>query len=319
MNPEPTLKQLRYLAALADHGHFGRAADACHVTQSTLSAGLRELERLLGVALVDRTTRSVVFTPLGRETVARARRVLDEVDGLAEAVRAAGEPLSGPLAMGVIPTISPFLLPHVMPGLRRALPELKLFLKEDLTDRLVEEALAGRLDVLLLALPCAHDGLDATVLFEDDFAMACRRDHPLAAAAEVTAADLDAAALLLLQDGHCLRDHALAACGLGDRGERGPFEATSLHTLVQMVDNGMGVTLLPRLAIDGGILEGTGLVVRPLAAPGNARRIGLAWRHGTRRADEFRLLADMLVRLRSGEARACKAADKTAIPSAVQA
>jgi len=297
MNAEPTLKQLRYLTVLADEGHFGRAADACHVTQSTLSAGIRELERQLGAALVDRTTRSVVFTPLGRETAARARRILDEVDGLVDAARAAQAPLSGPLRLGVIPTISPFLLPRLLPDLRRAFPDLKLYLKEDLTDRLVEDALAGRLDVLLLALPCAHEGLDTTVLFDDAFAVACRRDHPLAAAGEVTADALDREALLLLQDGHCLRDHALAACGLGDRGERGPFEATSLLTLVQMVDNGLGLTLLPRLAIDAGILEGTDLVVRPLAAPGNARRIGLAWRHATRRADEFRLLAGTLAEL----------------------
>jgi LysR family hydrogen peroxide-inducible transcriptional activator len=301
----PTLKQLRYLTALAEERHFGRAAAACRVTQSTLSAGIRELETALRAALVDRTSRAVVFTPLGEETVRRAREILVLAEELTEAARAAAEPLSGPLHLGVIPTISPFLLPRIMPPLRRALPRLQLYLREDMTHRLTAEVEAGRLDAAVLALPCDCGPLETVTLFDDPFALACRRDHPLAGRPAVDLPRLADEPLLLLQDGHCLRDHALAACGLADRRQRNAFEATSLHTLVQMVDNGLGITLLPRLALDAGILKGTELVARPLAGDGAASRgIGLGWRRGTRRAGEFRLLAEKIA-----EAAAATASD----------
>lgn len=290
----PTLKQLRYLVALADAGHFGKAAEACFVTQSTLSAGVQELEALLGAALVDRTKRQVVFTPLGEETVARARRILAEAEDLALAAKAAQEPLTGPLRLGVIPTISPFLLPRVLPALRRAFTKLKLYLKEDLTARLCEQLATGQLDVVLLALPYECGNVETLDLFEDRFLVACRRDSPLAAEPRIPAKSLARDTLLLLEDGHCLRDHALTACRLARPPEGAAFAATSLHTLVQMVASGLGVTLLPALAVDGGILKGTDLVVRELADERASRRIGLAWRRGTQRRAEFALLGRAL-------------------------
>lgn len=293
----PTLKQLRHLTSLAEHMHFGRAAKAAHVTQSTLSASLKELEQTLGAALVDRTQRRVVFTPLGREVVERARRLLDEAEALAELARARGKPLSGPLRLGVIPTISPFFLPRVLPGLRRAYPALQLHLVEDQTARLVEQLNGGKLDVLLLALPYDIPSAETALVARDPFSLVCPKDHALAHTAPVKPRALEDETLLLLRDGHCLRGHALDACALADRHESAALEATSLHTLVQMVDNGLGVTLLPQVAIDAGILRGTQLVARPLDGPRAARDLGLVWRRGTARKAEFELLAQELKRL----------------------
>jgi LysR family hydrogen peroxide-inducible transcriptional activator len=297
METLPTLKQLRHLVALADHGHFGKAAEACRVTQSTLSASLKELEAVLEAPLVDRTNRRLAFTALGEEIVERARRLIEETEALARTARAAREPLTGTVRLGVIPTIGPFLLPRILPGLRARWPQLKLYLREDQTDALLQQLHGGRLDALVLALPYDCGNVETAVLFEDPFSVAVRRNHPLAAAERITAEDLQAEPLLLLQDGHCLRDHALSACRLGQKPHLESFEATSLHTLVQMVDNGLGITLLPRLALDAGILKGTGLVARPIAADRPARDIALAWRKGTRRREEFQLLAAEITRL----------------------
>jgi LysR family hydrogen peroxide-inducible transcriptional activator len=297
METLPTLKQLRHLVALADHGHFGKAAEACRVTQSTLSASLKELEAVLEAPLVDRTNRRLAFTALGEEIVERARRLIEETEALARTARAAREPLTGTVRLGVIPTIGPFLLPRILPGLRARWPQLKLYLREDQTDALLQQLHGGRLDALVLALPYDCGNVETAVLFEDPFSVAVRRNHPLAAAERITAEDLQAEPLLLLQDGHCLRDHALSACRLGQKPHLESFEATSLHTLVQMVDNGLGITLLPRLALDAGILKGTGLVARPIAADRPARDIALAWRKGTRRREEFQLLAEEIKRL----------------------
>jgi LysR family transcriptional regulator, hydrogen peroxide-inducible genes activator len=289
----PSLRHLRHLVALVDQGHFGRAAAASGVTQSTLSASIKELESLLEATLVDRSKRRVVLTPLGLEIVERARRVMREVEELALAARASREPLTGVLRMGVIPTIGPFLLPHVLPGLRGAYEQLKLFLVEDLTVRLIDELQQGRLDVVLLALPHERGTVETEILFEDPFVVAMPRSHGLASETQVKPEQLGCTDLLLLKDGHCLRDHALAACRFGDRRNIEAFEATSLPTLVQMVDNGIGITLLPTLAVEAGLLRGTDLVTRPLV--GNAaRQIGLIWRRGTGRHEEFRLLATEL-------------------------
>ncbi|MEK9969903.1 MAG: LysR substrate-binding domain-containing protein, partial [Ferrovibrio sp.] len=209
--------------------------------------------------------------------------------------RAAAVPLSGPLRLGVIPTISPFLLPRVLPSLRKRFPALRLFLREDLTARLVEQLQAGKLDLLLIALPYDSGALDTMTLFDDDFLVACREDHALARRNSVKLDELGEALLLLLEDGHCLRDHALAACRLPPSPRRDGFAATSLHTLVQMVDSGLGVTLLPRLALDAGILRGTDVTTRPLADGEAKRHIGLAWRRGTQRAKEFTLFGEALV------------------------
>src|SRR6266851_5513325 len=273
----PSLRQLRHLVALAEHSHFGRAAEACAVTQSTLSASIKELEGVLEAPLVDRTKRRVLLTPLGQETVERARRILDETQELALAARATRAPLTGTIRMGAIPSIGPFLLPKVLPGLRRAYRQLKLYLVEDLTDRLVASLQQGKLDVVLLALPYDCGPAESKVLFDDRFVVALPSAHPLAKETRIKPEQLWSADLLLLKDGHCLRDHALAACRLADRRRTEGFEATSLPTLVQMVDNGLGITLLPELGIEAGLLRGTGLVTRPLASDEPARQIGLVW------------------------------------------
>jgi LysR family hydrogen peroxide-inducible transcriptional activator len=288
----PSLRHLRHLTAVEDHRHFGRAADACHVTQSTLSASIKELETRLETALVDRSKRRVVLTPIGVETAERARRIINEAEQLVQATRASREPLTGTLRLGTIPTIGPFLLPRILPGLREAYGNLKLYLVEDLTDRLIEALHRGHLDVVLLALPydCGA-AVETLILFEDPFVVGLPRQHPLAKESRVDPKRLWHEDLLLLKDGHCLRDHALEACHLADRRVTEGFEATSLPTLVQMVDNGLGTTLLPTLAIDAGLLNGTNLVTRRLLPNDPARKIGLIWRRGTGRRNEFRLLA----------------------------
>lgn len=293
----PTLRQLGHLVALADARHFGRAAAASHVTQSTLSASIKELEDVLQANLVDRTKRKLVFTPLGAETVERARRLLDAAADLTRLAQRESRPLSGTLRMGVIPTIGPFLLPAILPRLRRAYPELRLYLTEDLTARLVEQLHAGAIDVALLALPYDCGNVEERILFEDAFKLATPRDHPLAHAKEVRTKQLRPENLLLLKEGHCLREHAMEACDLADPRDAEVVEATSLHTLVQMVDNGLGITLLPQLAIDGGILRGTRLTVIPFAGEQPNRTIGLIWRRGTGRRDEFELLGSEIARL----------------------
>ena len=299
MKPLPTLRQLRYLVALADHLHFGRAAEACLATQSTLSAGLRELEAVLGVTLVERTRRRVLLTPPGHQVVARARRLLADAEELTELARAAAQPLSGPLRLGVIPTIGPYLLPRVLPALRAAHPALRLYLREDLSAPLLARLLAGDLDLLMLALPYPADGIETGVLFDDPFVLACRPGHKLAEGDTVSGADLAGAELLLLEEGHCLREHALAACRLSawrGSGGREDVSATSLTTLVQMVAGGLGVTLLPWLAVEAGMLTGTGLVTRPLAGDAPPRAIGLVWRTSSPRRRDYLLLGDEIRR-----------------------
>ncbi|HTI84551.1 MAG TPA: hydrogen peroxide-inducible genes activator [Acetobacteraceae bacterium] len=297
MIPLPSPQQLRYLTALAESRHFGRAALACAVTQSTLSAGILTLERQLDAAILDRSAgKHVVFTPLGLELVERAGGALAALEAVVEAAAAARTPLSGPLRLGVIPTIGAFLLPRLMPVLRESFPRLKLFLREDTTARLVERLAANRLDMLLLALPCDCGGADSQPVARDEFLVALPAGHRLAAQEQIPVAVLAGERLLLLEDGHCLRDQALAVCGLlaGDREGQDGFAATSLHTLVQMVAGGLGVTLLPRLAINAGIAESTGVVLRPLSAAGAWRTLGLAWRPNAPRATEYRALVPLL-------------------------
>lgn len=290
----PSVRHLRHLTALRDHSHFGRAADACHVTQSTLSASIKELESVLQVTLVDRSKRRVVLTPVGVETVERARKIVKEVEDLVSFTTASRDPLSGTLRMGTIPTVGPFLLPRVLPGLRETYSRLKLYLVEDLTDRLVSSLHRGELDVVLLALPRDCGPVETFILFEDPFVVALPREHPLAKESGIKPQLLLGEDILLLRDGNCLRDHALAALRrLGDQG-LAEFEATSLLTLVQMVDNGIGTTLLPTLAVDSGLLRGTNLVTRPLVSGELERKISLVWRRGTGRREEFRLLAKEL-------------------------
>jgi LysR family hydrogen peroxide-inducible transcriptional activator len=305
MIPLPTPQQLRYLLALVEHQHFGRAAEACAVTQSTLSAGILALERQLDAHLLDRDGgKHVAFTALGREIAARARVALGSLEAIAEAAAAARAPLRGVLRFGVIPTIGPFLLPRLMPALRGAYPRLRLYLREDTTERLVERLRDGRLDLLLLALPCACAGAETAALARDAFVVALPPGHVLAARDSVPAAALQSERLLLLEDGNCLRDQALDLCGFA-RGEGPPrdpaepegFAATSLHTLVQMVAGGLGVTLLPRIAVEAGIAAGTDLVLRPLAGAGGWRTLGLVWRPQSPRAADYRALVPLMAQV----------------------
>jgi LysR family transcriptional regulator, hydrogen peroxide-inducible genes activator len=292
-----TLKQLRYLLALHGTRHFGAAAGHCHVTQSTLSAAIQELETTLDAQLVERTRRRVTFTPMGEEIVERAQRVVAEADDLMQLARRQGAPLSGRLRLGVIPTIAPFYLPRILPHLRARYPSLRLFLREDQTARLLEQLEGGQLDALLLALPYNHAGIQACPLFPDPLRL-CRPRQSGQEGASMGA--LDPRRLLLLEDGHCLRDHVVAACSLAERGPFDGFKATSLHTLVQMVDNGLGETLIPEMAVQAGILEGTGLEAAPFVDGEPKRTIALAWRRGTSRQTEFELLAAVLKDPESG-------------------
>lgn len=292
----PTIKQLQYLVALRQHGHFGKAAEACFVTQSTLSAGLRELETLLGVTLVERTRRVVRFTPLGTRVADKAVRVLRESEELADMARAEGQPLHGELRMGVIPTIAPFLLPAMLPRLRSQWPSLKLFLREETSQAACDALHRGQLDCVLLALPYGCGDVDKAVLFDDALYVAYPKGEappkPM-----IEAAAIDEHRLLLLEDGHCLKDQALSACNRPELRAEAAMMGTSLHTLVQMVDNGLGLTFVPELAIQAGILEGTGVDARPLHSNHGFRRIALIWRRSSPREDEFELLAGSLRRI----------------------
>jgi LysR family hydrogen peroxide-inducible transcriptional activator len=282
----PSLKQLRYLVALEEHRHFGKAAVACFVSQSTLSAGLKELETALDAELVERNNRTVVFTALGLEVATRAKRVLREAEELAELAARGREPLSGRLRLGVIPTIAPYLLPKTLPALRKAYPKLQLYLTEDQTARLLALLEDGTLDLVLLALPYHAENVETQPLFKDGFHLIARKDSPLAQKKSATTADLKDADLLLLAEGHCLREHALAACRLpqADSG----FAGASLNTLVEMVAGGLGVTLLPDMAVPTHVSKQGELVARPFDRSGAGRQIGLAWRTTSGRAEEFR-------------------------------
>jgi LysR family hydrogen peroxide-inducible transcriptional activator len=292
----PTLKQLQYLLALREQGHFGRAAEACFVTQSTLSAGLRDLETSLGVVLVERTRRIVRFTALGERIADKAIRVLREAEELAEMARAEGQPLHGELRMGVIPTIAPFLLPAMLPRLRSEWPNLKLYLREEPSQAACEALHRGQLDCVLLALPYACGDVDTAPLFDDRLFVAFPEgEAPGGAAVEVDAIDQNR--MLLLEDGHCLKDHALSACNRPELRARAAIMGTSLHTLVQMVDNGLGLTFIPSMAIEAGILQGTQIDAKPLRSEHGFRRISLIWRRSSPRENEFQLLAGALRRI----------------------
>ncbi|MFZ4120338.1 MAG: LysR substrate-binding domain-containing protein [Caulobacterales bacterium] len=291
----PTLRQLQFLAALAAHGGFVKAAEAVGVAQPSLSAGIKELEAVLGVSLVDRTRAGAVLTPAGQEAAARAASILTDVEELARALRGAGAPLTGPFRLGAIPTIAPFLLPRALPLLRANCPELQLQLREETTARLVEALRARTLDAAVIALPYEASGIETLAFAEDEFLLACPTRHPLAGRNDLMPDQISPDELLLLEDGHCLRDQALSVCRAPAPGRRlAEIGATSLHTVVQMVAGGMGVTLLPKLAASAGIARGTDVVVQAFNEPVIGRSLGIAWRANGPRTQDAKLLAVIL-------------------------
>jgi LysR family hydrogen peroxide-inducible transcriptional activator len=305
----PTPKQLQYLVALRVHGHFGKAANACFVTQSTLSAGIRELETLLGTTLVERTRRVVRFTPLGLRIADKAEKVLRESEDLADMARAAGQPLTGDLRMGVIPTIAPFLLPTMLPRLRERFPRLRLFLREETSQAACSALHRGQLDCVLLAMPFACGDVDVASLFDDALLVAYPAGEA-PAAPSVDARSIDEERLLLLEDGHCLKDHVLAACNRPELRAGATMMGTSLHTLVQMVDNGLGVTFVPQMAVDAGLLKGTQVTALPLESTHAARHIALVWRRSSPREEEFHLLSRTLQAIAGAVRRAPAASSR---------
>ncbi len=295
------LRDLRYLVALADERHFGRAAERSHVSQPTLSAQIRKLEEYLGAPLVERQPRRVSLTATGERVVARARRLLQEADAIIELARADRDPLSGNLKLALIPTVGPYLLPLVALRLRRDLPKLKLFLYEYQTATLLEKLHAGEIDVGILALPVPLEGLDSESLYDEAFTLAVPAGHELAGRDRVKIADLADETLLLLEDGHCLRDQALEVCSRVSVRESADYRATSLETLRQMVAAGHGVTLLPELAAGGGGSSARALRVKQFSKPVPVRTIGAVWRKSTTREAAIRAVADCIRRVRHAD------------------
>jgi LysR family hydrogen peroxide-inducible transcriptional activator len=291
-----TLRELRYLVALANRAHFGRAADDCHVSQPTLSTQIRKLEEYLGLTLIERNAKSFAFTGIGQEVVEKARRIVAEVDALLSSTRTPQGPLTGALNLGVIPTLAPYFLPRLLPLVKSRYKQLQLVVHEDLTGHLLERLRGYQIDAALLALPLDDEDFEELALFDEPFWFACPPGHPLAQSKGVTEADLIGETLLLLADGHCLRGQALAACGRGASEEEGidDFRAASLETICQLVAAGFGCTLLPALAARPPQGPEPAFVIRPLQSSNASRRIGLAWRRGYPKAKDLALLGELV-------------------------
>lgn len=287
----PSIKQLKYLCAVAEHRHFSKAATACHVTQSTLSAAIQELESQLGVKVFERNKKTVLITSLGEKLLAQARIVLGDVEDFVGIARAHEAPLVGDLRLGVIPTIGPFLLPSILSDLRKSFDKLKLYLKEEMSAELVQQLQQGQLDLIILAFPFPLPDMETVSLFNDEFLLCLPPGHELEKMQQVKQHQLRGQSLLLLEEGHCLRDHALEACKLESANTDLVYQGTSLHTLVQMVANGLGMTLLPAMAVDAGILGDTHLQVKHFSSENVSREIGMAWRKSDPRREEYLLLA----------------------------
>lgn len=288
------LKDLRYLVAVADTGHFGKAAERCFVSQPTLSAQLKKLEDYLGVPLIERQPKGALLTPAGSEIVARARRIIEASDEVVDIARTHKDPLAGRLRVAFLPTIGPYLLPIVVPKLRKALPRLDLMLYEYQTAPMLEKLRAGELDLGILALPIEIDGLTTRPLYDEPFIVAAPSNHPLAERKQIRVEDLAGVTLLLLEDGHCLRAQALDVCNRIEAEEKQDFRATSIETLRQMVATGAGVTLLPELATRGSHAAPRGLVLRPFVKPQPSRRIGAIWRKSSARQAAIRMVSDVI-------------------------
>jgi LysR family hydrogen peroxide-inducible transcriptional activator len=288
------LKDLKYLVALADTGHFGRAAEKTFVSQPTLSAQLKKLEDFLGVKLVERQPKNVQLTEVGRQVVVRARRMLDEGDEIIALARNNTDPLAGKLKLALIPTIGPYLLPRIMQKLRKALPHLSLMLYEHQTEPLLKRLRDGEIDLGIMALPVAHEGMETRDLYEEAFTVALPNNHPLAAKTTIRIQDLKNQTLLLLEDGHCLRDQALEVCSRIEIREAEDFRATSLETLRQMVVAGLGITLLPETAVESPFGSQRGLTIRQFSKPPPTRLVGAVWRKSSTRTSAIDAVCDVL-------------------------
>jgi len=295
------LKDLKYLVALADTGHFGKAAERTFVSQPTLSAQLKKLEGYLGVKLVERQPKNVQLTEVGKQVVIRARRMLDEGDEIIALARNNTDPLAGKLKVALIPTIGPYLLPRVMPRIRKTLPNLSLMLYEHQTESLLKRLREGEIDLGLMALPVSQDGMEFRVLYEENFTVALPNNHPLAAKATIKVQDLKGHTLLLLEDGHCLRDQALEVCSRVDVREAEDFRATSLETLRQMVVAGLGITLLPELAVESPFGSQRGLTIKQFAKPSPSRTVGAVWRKSSTRLAAISAVCDAVDRVMAGK------------------
>jgi len=288
------LRDLKYFVALADTRHFGKAAERSFVSQPTLSAQIKKLESYLGVQLIERQPRKVALTEIGAKILPLARRVLQESEEIVALARNEHDPLSGKLKVGLIPTIGPYLLPLVARKLRKQLPRLKLMLYEYQTQPLLEKLRACDIDLGILALPVPLDGLESRELFDENFTLAVPANSPLAKKSSVRIDDLSGETLLLLEDGHCLRDQALDVCSRVDVKESDDYRATSLETLRQMVAAGLGITLLPELATRGPFGSGQGLAVKSFVRPVPSRRVGAVWRRSTARTDAIKAVGEVI-------------------------
>ena len=289
----PTLRQLQFFVALARRGSFSKAAEDCYVSQSTLSSAIKELEGIVGAQLVDRSTRSLSLTPNGESVASQATSILASTEDLVLSV--SNRPLlSGAFRLGIIPTIAPFIFPTLSPLLQKAHPKLQLFLREDISASLLEQLTGGQIDAALLALPYDMQGMETIELGEDIFWFACAPTHPFADKDTIDLVSLKDTPLLLLEDGHCLRDHALDACQLRSARQSEQYGGTSLLTLAEMTRAGLGATLLPDMAVRTGMAKLAGLMVKPLVKPFPARKIGLAWRNGAGRSDEVQALSNVV-------------------------
>jgi LysR family hydrogen peroxide-inducible transcriptional activator len=290
---KPSIRQLQYAVAVADLKSFRRAAEACHVSQPALSTQIKELEEGLGVRLFERDRRKVIVTAAGEAVIPRAREVLLAVDELVGASHLHSQPLTGVLQLGVIPTIAPYLLPRTLPGVRKRYPNLRLLLVEDQTANLIRRLESGELDLLLLALEADLGNVETLSIFQDDFLLAAPIEHELGTRSRIKESDLAGREILLLEDGHCLRDQVLSVCKIGGAHELGDFRASSLNTLTQMVAHGIGVTLIPSMAVPTEVTPRSRLKVLPFIRPRPHRTIGFAWRKTSPRKEEFHLLAEL--------------------------
>ena len=296
----PSVKQLRYICAVAEYKHFSKAAEACHVTQSTLSAAIQELESQLGVVIFERNKKTVLITPLGEKLLHQARLILGNVEDFVGLAKSHDEALTGEIRLGVIPTIGPFMLPQLLAELRHHYSKLKLFLKEDLSANLLQQLQEGKLDLAILAFPYPMPDMETLALFRDDFLLCLPPGHQLERRKLIKQQQLQGESLLLLEEGHCLRDHALEACKLQSSATDVVYQGTSLHTLVQMVANGLGVTLLPAISIAADVLGDTDLQVREFGPENVSRKIGMAWRKSDPRREEYLLLSEFIKANTSG-------------------